>query len=136
MIRLISFGYKHREAPRAHVVYDVRNLPNPHKIFNLRGLTGLDDAVSEYLLKYPGYTNFLKIVIPSLHVDNIYAFGCHGGRHRSVAVAEALGYHLSVQGEVVEVNHLELDANHIYRNGSEIRHARGPASISPQPPRQ
>lgn len=132
MIRLYSFGYRyHPFFTGVDVTFDVRNLPNPHSVPELRNLNGLDEAVTDWLLNRPVYVNFLKTVIPCLQDNKKYAFGCLGGRHRSVAVAEALGYHLSKEGHIVRVVHHEIKADHIYRNGSEIRHARGPASLSP-----
>lgn len=111
-----SFGYKYGVPQDASYVFDVRCLPNPYYVETLKDLTGKDDAVKDYLLKFPETSEFLDLVkkfldfaVPQflsnvrgqLHV----AIGCTGGRHRSVAVAEWLGEYCAGQYEGVCVVH-------------------------------
>jgi len=96
-----SFGYKHGVPMDADMVWDVRFLPNPNYVDNLRSKTGLTKAVSRYVLKNPETKSFLNLLQPLTEflLDRFsregksyltLAIGCTGGRHRSVAVAEAL----------------------------------------------
>jgi RNase adapter protein RapZ len=96
-----SFGFKYGLPMDADMVMDVRFLPNPHWVDELRPLTGQDPAVSEYVLSQPGAADFLDAYhrLLSLVVDGYrqegkrymtVAIGCTGGKHRSVAIAEAL----------------------------------------------
>ena len=101
-----SFGYKYGVPQDASYVFDVRCLPNPYYVESLKDLTGKDDAVKDYLLKFPETSEFLTLLkkfldfaIP-LFLNNVrsqlhVAIGCTGGRHRSVAVAEWLGEYCS-----------------------------------------
>ena len=115
-IIISSFGYKYGVPQDASYVFDVRCLPNPYYVENLKDLTGEDDAVKDYLLKFPETSEFLDLVkkfldfaVPQflsnvrgqLHV----AIGCTGGRHRSVAVAEWLGDYCASLYEGVCVVH-------------------------------
>jgi UPF0042 nucleotide-binding protein len=96
-----SFGYKHGVPMDADVVWDVRFLPNPNYLEDLRPLTGLNPRVSRYVLENPLTKRFLEHLSPLMDflLDRFaqegksyltLAVGCTGGRHRSVAVAEAL----------------------------------------------
>ena len=96
-----SFGFKYGLPMDADMVMDVRFLPNPHWVDELRPLTGEDPAVSDYVLSRPGAAEFLDAYhqLLSLVVDGYrregkrymtVAIGCTGGKHRSVAIAEAL----------------------------------------------
>ena len=105
-IIISSFGYKYGVPQDASYVFDVRCLPNPYYVESLKDLTGKDDAVKDYLLKFPETSEFLTLLkkfldfaIP-LFLNNVrsqlhVAIGCTGGRHRSVAVAEWLGEYCS-----------------------------------------
>lgn len=100
-ILISSFGYKHGVPQDSSFVMDVRCLPNPYYVDELRNLTGEDDAVKNYLLKFSETNKFLTLTekfldfaIPEF-LNNVrgqlhIAVGCTGGRHRSVAVAEWL----------------------------------------------
>lgn len=100
-ILISSFGYKHGVPQDSSFVIDVRCLPNPYYVEELRNLTGEDEAVKKYLLNYPETHEFLKrtknffdYAIPEF-LNNVrsqlhIAVGCTGGCHRSVAVAEWL----------------------------------------------
>lgn len=96
-----SFGFKYGLPMDADMVMDVRFLPNPHWVDELRPQTGRDPAVREYVLSQPGATEFLETYhrLLRLVVDGYsregkrymtVAIGCTGGKHRSVAIAEAL----------------------------------------------
>ena len=96
-----SFGFKYGLPMDADMVMDVRFLPNPHWVDELRPLTGRDAAVSDYVLSQPGaedfletYHRLLKLVVDGYSREGkrymTVAIGCTGGKHRSVAVAEAL----------------------------------------------
>ena len=101
-------------------MFDVRFLPNPHWVPELRPLTGVDSAVAEYVLTDEAAGEFvervdelLRFLIPR-YVDEGKAYlrvgiGCTGGRHRSVAIAEELGQRLQAAGNDVTIRH--RDAN-------------------------
>jgi UPF0042 nucleotide-binding protein len=116
-----SFGFKHGPPRDADLVFDVRFLPNPHYVPELRPLTGLDPRVVEYVGRegkldelYGLLLPLLDFVVPEFQEEGkahvSIAIGCTGGRHRSVAIAE----HLAAQfrdrdGMVVEVEHRDVD---------------------------
>ena len=96
-----SFAFKHGVPLDADFVFDVRVLPNPHYIEELRPLTGRDEGVAQYLQAQPEVgemmamiDSFLSRWLPSFEDDQrsylTVAIGCTGGRHRSVAVCERL----------------------------------------------
>lgn len=101
-LNFISFGFKHGMPIDADVVFDVRFLPNPFYIKELKPKTGLDSEVSEYVLKWgetqillQKLTDLFKFLIPQYKNEGksqvIIAFGCTGGQHRSVTLAEHFG---------------------------------------------
>jgi len=115
-----SFGYKHGLPPDADLVFDCRFLPNPHWVDDLRPKTGLDDAVRHHALDHPAagpfldrVTELVTMLVPEyvregkayLHV----AFGCTGGRHRSVAVAQEVAARLGAEGSEPTVTHRDVD---------------------------
>ncbi len=117
-----SFAYRRGVPADADFVFDARALPNPHWDPVLRPLSGRDAAIREYLQAQPDVnlfadqiSQFLDTWLPRLHVDSTrsyatIAFGCTGGRHRSVYLAERLAAHARQQGwEEVAVHHRELD---------------------------
>jgi UPF0042 nucleotide-binding protein len=116
-----SFAYRRGVPPDADFVFDARVLPNPHWNPELRPLSGRDQAVREYLEAQPDvaeYTGqvaaFLDTWLPRLRSDTrsyaTIAFGCTGGRHRSVYLAEHLAAHCRERGwGEVAVHHRELD---------------------------
>jgi RNase adapter protein RapZ len=116
---LISFGYKYGLPVDADLVADCRFLPNPHWVPELRPLTGRDEAVRDYVLQQPGanefidgYTNLLEVISAGYLREGkrfaTVAIGCTGGKHRSVAVTEALKERLSDLGMDVAVVHRDL----------------------------
>jgi UPF0042 nucleotide-binding protein len=117
--RIVSFGYKHGLPVDVDVVLDCRFLPNPHWIDELRPLTGLDDAVTRYVLDQEATTEFLGhldellgLLLPAYVAEGksylTLAFGCTGGRHRSVAIAEAVADLLRARGVDPTVVHRDV----------------------------
>lgn len=115
-VNVVSFGYRSGLPSDADFVADVRFLHNPHWIPALRPLTGLDPAVREFVLGSEGAQKFVSQYSSLLgEVLALYrsydkhsvtiAIGCTGGKHRSVAIAEALGEALRAQGLQVRVTH-------------------------------
>jgi len=119
-IGVMSFGYP-RGLPRdADLVFDVRFLRNPHYDPVLRPLTGRDAPVAAHVEADPDFgafwdrmTDLLALLLPRYVADGkkylTVAFGCTGGRHRSVLVAERLSAHLAGQGWRVDCIHREVD---------------------------
>lgn len=115
-IDITSFGFK-RGVPRVvDLLFDARFLPNPHWQSELRSLTGLDAAVSDYVFSHDEAGEFLEkvvdlldFVIPEYEREGkaylTIGVGCTGGRHRSVALAEAIGMHLRGHNHQVTVHH-------------------------------
>ncbi|GHA77447.1 RNase adapter RapZ [Cognatilysobacter bugurensis] len=117
-----SFAYRRGVPPDADFVFDARGLPNPHWNATLRPLSGRDGAVREHLdadpdvALYAGQVSgFLDTWLPRLQSDSTrsyatVAFGCTGGRHRSVYLAERMAEHARARGwNEVAVHHRELD---------------------------
>jgi UPF0042 nucleotide-binding protein len=117
IVNLVSFGYKNGVPLDADLVFDVRCLPNPHFVDDLRGLTGRDAAVVKYMRKAPAtleflerLNGFLQFALPQYVQEGksylTVAVGCTGGRHRSVMIAEALRQSLSnIKGVKLRVKH-------------------------------
>ena len=116
VVNLVSFGYKSGIPFNADVVLDVRFLPNPFFVDELRSLNGLDPRVQEYIFSHPegaefirSTRDFLNFLLPCYQKEGrpvgTIAFGCTGGQHRSVAVAERMGSHLREAGYQVKVSH-------------------------------
>ncbi|WP_251519226.1 MULTISPECIES: RNase adapter RapZ [Staphylococcus] len=104
-INVISFGFKHGIQIDADLVFDVRFLPNPHYVDELRPLTGEDEAVYKYVMKwketnifYEKLMDLLKFMVPGYKKEGksqlVIAIGCTGGQHRSVALAKRIGAEL------------------------------------------
>ncbi|HEY6531089.1 MAG TPA: RNase adapter RapZ [Acidimicrobiales bacterium] len=117
---ITSFGYKHGLPLDTDLVIDCRFLPNPHWVDELRPLTGLDDPVREYVLGQPITGQFLEhldamlaLLLPAYVAEGksylTIAFGCTGGRHRSVAIAEAVTAALREKGFDLRVAHRDVD---------------------------
>lgn len=117
VVNLVSFGYKHGVPVDADLVFDVRCLPNPHFVDDLRELTGRDAAVVRYMRKHAAtrefidrLSAFLTFALPQYVQEGksylTVAVGCTGGRHRSVMMAEALRKSLgTVKGVRLRVQH-------------------------------
>ncbi|TAA71952.1 RNase adapter RapZ [Planococcus salinarum] len=101
-VNVVSFGFKHGIPIDADLVFDVRFLPNPYYIEELNPLSGLDEPVSSYVLQWnetqvliEKLTDLLQYMIPRYKNEGkaqlVIAFGCTGGQHRSVTLAEYYG---------------------------------------------
>lgn len=119
-VNIVTFGFKNGIPKDADFVADVRFLHNPHWVPHLRPLTGLDQAVSEYVLASEGadeflggYSELLKNVLRLYRAHDKHsvtiAVGCTGGKHRSVAMAEALADRLREADVPVRVTHRDRE---------------------------
>jgi UPF0042 nucleotide-binding protein len=120
-LTFLSFGFKHGPARDADLLFDVRFLPNPHYEPELRPLTGFDEAIVEYVGGDGRLEEFFERVVPLLEFllpqyvaegksHLVVAIGCTGGRHRSVAIAEALGKRFAPDDRFfVDVQHRDVD---------------------------
>lgn len=117
---VLSFGYKHGLPLDADLVFDCRFLPNPHWVEELRHQTGEDEAVRAYVLDQPAAQEFLEHVdalvgqlVPAFVAEGkaylTVAFGCTGGRHRSVVIAEEVAAMLRRHGVGAGVLHRDID---------------------------
>lgn len=109
VVNVMSFGFKYGIPIESDLVFDVRFLPNPFYVAELREMTGLDEPVSEFVFRSPETRTFMKkleeliaFLLP-LYVDEgklslTVAIGCTGGRHRSVAIAKALSGGIAAMG--------------------------------------
>ncbi|MBW3604702.1 MAG: RNase adapter RapZ [Actinobacteria bacterium] len=120
VVNLLSFGFKHGTPRDADMVLDVRFLPNPHWVDDLRPLTGRDREVADYVFAQPMTTEFLDrlyalfdVMVPGFIADGkrylTIAVGCTGGRHRSVALAEHMGGYLQRFDVAVQVEHRDAE---------------------------
>lgn len=114
-----SFGFKHGVPLDADFVFDARSLPNPHWIPELRGLTGKDKPVADFLKGeslvaefFQDITDFLQRWIPRFEAEGrsylTVAIGCTGGQHRSVYLVDSLAQHFKNCSLNVIVRHREL----------------------------
>jgi UPF0042 nucleotide-binding protein len=119
-VTLTSFGYKHGIPRDADLILDVRFLPNPHWVRELRPLLGTDPPVRDYVLGFPEAGQFLEKVedllgflIPRFEEEGksylTIGIGCTGGHHRSVALAEELARWIEKQGINVSVRHRDTE---------------------------
>lgn len=119
-VHVMSFGFKYGPPAEADMIFDLRFLPNPYFDLSLREQTGKDPAVREYILAGdPGreflsrLREFLLYLLPLYAKEGRYrltlAFGCTGGRHRSVAVAEAIFDTLSKAGYNISLEHRHIE---------------------------
>jgi len=118
-IEVCSFGFKHGIPTDADIVMDVRFLPNPFFIPELKDKTGCDQEVKEFLAAQESYASFIAsfnsliaMILPQYKAEGrVYlkiAIGCTGGRHRSVAVAESLNEHINSIGFSTQLSHRDL----------------------------
>ncbi len=119
-VNLISFGFKYGVPREADLVFDLRFLPNPYFIEELRPRTGRDKAVAAHVFSEPSgkafkarLIEFLGFLLPLYDAEGRYritiALGCTGGKHRSVAVAEALMKALKRQDYAVSIEHRHME---------------------------
>lgn len=119
-VHLISFGFKHGTPSEADMLFDLRFLPNPYFEPNLKSLSGQDDLISQYVLGseqgksfFERLQTFLLFTLEQMEKEGRYritvGIGCTGGRHRSVALSEALSKVLAKQYAVsLEHRHIDL----------------------------
>lgn len=118
-IEMVSFGFKYGLPIDADIVIDVRFLPNPHYVSNLRPLTGLDQPVYDYVMDFPEtqefYDKFMALlwtIMPGYQKEGknnvTIAIGCTGGQHRSVALTQRIGEALSKEYKV-NITHRDKD---------------------------
>jgi UPF0042 nucleotide-binding protein len=116
LVSCVSFGFKQGVPEDADLVFDVRFLPNPYFVPEFRSLTGRHPKVANYIRSFPQTTEFiariselLVYLLPHyIHEGKSYltiAFGCTGGQHRSVMIAEEVGKRLKQAGYRVKVGH-------------------------------
>ena len=119
-VTVTSFGFKHGLPLDVDLVFDCRFIPNPHWVDELRPLSGLDDAIQDYVLERDVTIDFLQNLarlltqlVPAYEAGGksylTIAFGCTGGRHRSVAVAERTARILEGRGWRPRVSHRDID---------------------------
>jgi UPF0042 nucleotide-binding protein len=116
LVSFVSFGFRHGVPDDADLVFDVRFLPNPHFVPAFRPLTGRDRKVAKYIRSFPQTSEFIQRISDLLiyllphyiHEGKSYltiAFGCTGGQHRSVMIAEDVAKRLKKAGYRVKVSH-------------------------------
>lgn len=120
MIRIISFGFKYGMPADADLVFDVRFLPNPYYIDELKHLTGNDQPVRDYVMSYEEAGGFLArlsdmlaFLIPNYVKEGkhqlVIGIGCTGGKHRSVTLANELFHNLKDKGKYgITINHRDI----------------------------
>jgi UPF0042 nucleotide-binding protein len=118
-ITIMSFGYKYGIPLDADLVVDVRFLPNPFYVPELRPLTGCDRQVDEYVRQFPAtdeflqkYNDVLTFLLPNYVREGkthlVIAIGCTGGQHRSVVLANCLGERLASQEYRIMIRHRDI----------------------------
>jgi len=118
-VRVMSFGFKHGPAAEADLMFDVRCLPNPFYIDELRPLTGLDSEIKDYVLNNDisrefraRLLSFIEYAMPLYCSEGksqlVIAVGCTGGKHRSVVFTELIAEHLKQNGYNVDITHRDI----------------------------
>ena len=121
-ISVLSFGFTYGLPKDSDLVFDVRCLPNPFYVSELKSLTGLDEPVYDYVMKsneaeglFVKISELIDMLIP-LYIREgksalVIAFGCTGGKHRSVSFAKRLSKHLCDRGYSVNTEHRNIKTN-------------------------
>ena len=118
-VRVVSFGFKYGLPLEADLVFDVRFLPNPYYIPELKNQTGLDEPVKNFVFKYQQTLDFvtktedlLSFLLPNYldegKTDLVIAVGCTGGKHRSVCIAKELFEFVSKKGYAATLSHRDM----------------------------
>ena len=119
-VTILSFGFKYGTMNEADLVFDVRCLPNPFYIPDLKEKTGLNKEVYDYVLSFPEaqelltkLIDLLDFLIPLYKKEGksqlVIAFGCTGGKHRSVTYAEAVGRYLETKFPKIRITHRDIE---------------------------
>ena len=119
MIHCVSFGFKYGVPAESDLVFDVRCLPNPFYVEELKNLTGLDEPVRSYVMRWEQTKGVVQRLISlidymlPLYCDEgksqlMISIGCTGGKHRSVTLAQLLYNHLVEAGRRASVNHRDI----------------------------
>ena len=120
LLRCISFGFKEGIASDADLVFDVRCLPNPYYIDELKENTGLESCVRDYVMGFEESREFLRRIIDLVEFllplyrqegkrELVVAMGCTGGQHRSVCFAENIRNNLVKNGYNVSIKHRDIE---------------------------
>lgn len=120
IIKCMSFGFKYGVSTESDLVFDVRCLPNPYYIKELRSHTGCEECVRDYVMSFEQsktffdkLTDLVDYLIPMyVHEGKsqlVIAFGCTGGKHRSVTFAELMAQHLSDKDYKVQIYHRDIN---------------------------
>lgn len=118
-VNVVSFGFKHGSVLDADLLFDVRFLPNPHYVDDLKALTGQDLGVQEYVMKWGVTQQFFKrltgligFLLPQYVAEGksqlTIAIGCTGGQHRSVCLALKLAEWIRERGFSVSIEHRDI----------------------------
>lgn len=118
-VTVLSFGFKNGLPPEADLVWDVRFLPNPYYVPELKNKTGLDQAVRDFVFSFRQTNDFMEqlekmltFLLPLYAEEGksalVIAIGCTGGHHRSVAVAHELAEYITEEGYQVTENHRDI----------------------------
>lgn len=119
IIKVMSFGFKYGVSTESDLVFDVRCLPNPYYVAELRNHTGVDQCVQDYVMEseqsqelFKKLTDLIDFLIP-LYVREgksqlVIAFGCTGGKHRSITFAELMAKHLTDSSYKVQKYHRDI----------------------------
>ncbi len=119
LIKFMSFGYKYGISTEADLVFDVRCLPNPYYIPELKHHTGCESCIRDYVMKFPQsqellnkITDLLEFLLPLYIAEGksqlVVAFGCTGGKHRSVTFAELTADAIREKGYRVYKMHRDI----------------------------
>jgi len=120
LVTIVTFGFKHGLPMDADLVFDVRFLPNPYYLAELKPLSGLDSRVSQFVMRsslsksfFLRLSRFVDFLLPHYVEEGkshlTITIGCTGGRHRSVAVGEALRAHLEAKEHTVVMEHRDIE---------------------------
>jgi len=123
MIYVTSFGFRNGVPPDSDLVFDVRFLPNPNYIPRFKHRTGRDRSVAQYIRSFPQTVEFIQKISELLiyllphyiREGKSYltiGFGCTGGQHRSVMIAEEINQNLLKAGFKAKVNHRDMQQQH------------------------
>ena len=120
-VKVMSFGWKHGDPPKANWTFDVRRLPNPYGIARLRYTDGTQPEVADWLFRAQRTQEFADTIrgvveqgLDSRRTNQIVAFGCVGGFHRSVAMAEECARYLAEEGWDVELVHRDIKIGRVH----------------------